>query len=231
MGTKTENTLRTATNNHENRESGTVTLGSGREGEKVDCWSVAAFEESVARCEDRAYRLAVHLVRSEDAAQEILQETFLSAWENTSQFTSRSQFGAWVYRATVRSALDRLKSKSARGASADADPLLSLSTLPRFWSRAKRVTESDWSILPAHQLSSEELFHRIQETVNFLPPDLRAVFVLCDLEEISVEDSAEILDLPVVTTKENLHAARMAIRHAIGIHFSGAVSRFRDRAS
>ena len=223
--------MRTATDNHDNREPATVSLGSQGAGEMVERWDVAAFEQSVARCEDRAYRLAVHLVRSEGAAQEILQETFLSAWENAAHFTNQSQFSKWVYRTTVQRALGRLKATNAQGFSADDDLLLSLSTLPRFWIRAKRVAESDWSILPAHQLSSQDLFHHIRETVNLLPPDLRAAFVLCDLEEISVEDSAEILDLPVAAAKEDLHAARMAIRHSIGLHFSRGASKCQGRAS
>jgi RNA polymerase sigma-70 factor (ECF subfamily) len=231
MRTTREEALRTATNNHDNWEPGAVALGSGRGGERVDRWDVATFEESMARCEDRAYRLAVHLVRSEGAAREILQESFLSAWENTSNFTSRSQFSRWVYRATVQSALGRLKSTSAQEFSADGDLLLSLSTIPRFWNRATRVAESDWSILPARQLSSEDLFHHIRKTVNLLPPDLRTVFVLCDLEEISIEDSAEILDLPVAAAKESLHAARMAIRHSIGLHFSRDASKCQCHAS
>ena len=104
-------------------------------------------------------------------------------------------------------------------------------TIPRFWTRAKRVAESDWSILPARQLSSEDLFHHIREAVYLLPADLRAVFVLFDLEELSIEDSAEILDLPVATAKENLHAARMAIRHSIGLHLSRSVSKCQGRTS
>lgn len=227
--------MRPATNKKKTWEGdqscGPAGLASGVEGERVDCWDALTFEESVARCEDRAYRLAVHLVHSEGAAQEILQKAFLSAWENTSSFTSRGQFSAWVYRATVQSALGRLESTSAQGSSAGDDLLLPLATIPKFWRRAKRVVESDWSILPARQLSSQDLFHHIRETVNLLPPDLRAVFVLCDLEEISVEDSAEILDLPVAAAKENLHAARMAVRHSIGLHFSRGASNCQSRAS
>lgn len=226
-----EEVLRTVSNDHDHGEPGTFALASGRGGDRVDRWDVATFEESIARCEDRAYRLAVHLVRSEDAAQEILQETFLSAWENTPHFTSRGQLSAWVYRATVEKALGRLKASSAQGSSATDGLVLSLSTLPRFWTRAKRVAESDWSILPARQLSSEELFCHIREAVHLLPAELRAVFVLFDLEELAIEDVAEILDLPVSTAKENLHAARMAIRHSIGLHFSCSASTCQGRTS
>jgi RNA polymerase sigma-70 factor, ECF subfamily len=210
--------LGTATNSM-HWETRATALKSGEESEQVDCWDVATFEESVARCEEKAYRLAVHLVRSESAAQEILQETFLSAWQNASSFANRTQFSAWVYRATVQCALGRLKSASAQRPSPDGH-VISLSSIPTFWGRARRMGESDWSILPAHELSSEALFHHIRETFNLLPPELRAVFVLCDVEELSVADSAEILDLSVAETEENLHAARMVICHAIGLHFA-----------
>jgi RNA polymerase sigma-70 factor (ECF subfamily) len=223
--------LGTATNNDETWRAAAATAGAKDEGETGDFWDVATFEKSVARCEDRAYRLAVHLARSEAAAQEILQETFLSAWQNTSRFASRAQFSTWVYRKTVQRALGHLKRTGREEPSSDDDFLLSLSTIPRFWSRAKQAKESDWSILPARQLAADDLCHHIRETVNLLPTHLRAVFVLCDLEEISVEDSAEILDLPVVAVKGNLHAARMAIRHSIGLHFSRGANLCQGRAS
>ena len=223
--------MRTATNKNKTWQGvrhAPVTASEG-EGERVDCWEVAAFEESVAHCEDRAYRLAMHLVGSEVVAQEILQETFLSAWQNTSSFASQTQFNAWVYRATVRSALGRLKSTRTQEPSLSDCSLLSLSTIPRFWIRAKRVAESDWSILPAHQLATEDLFHHIRETVNLLPIDLRTVFVLCDLEELSIEDGAEILDLPEATALDDLHTARMAVCHSIGLYLSRSRSSSRSR--
>jgi len=226
-----EAALTTATQTHEHCESGTVALGSGHEIEPVDCWNVAIFEESVARCEDRAYRLAVHLLRSQDAAQEVLQETFLSAWENTSRFKNRGQFSTWVYRATVQNALGRLRFAGAQDSPGGADLLLSWSTIPRFWKRAKQAPESDWSTLPARQLSTDALFHHIREAVSLLPVDHRVAFILCDLEEISVEDGAEILDLPVAIARENLHTARLAICRSIGLHFSRGNGRSRGHAS
>ncbi len=205
---------------NEDEKSAAVKQGLGGEHDVVDCWDVATFEEAVGRCEDRAYRLAVHLVRNERVAQEILQETLLAAWRNTPSFASRTQLSTWVYRATVRCALGRSQSANGRGPSHNDDFLLSLSTISRFCRRGNWQEGPDWSVFSPRQLSSEDLFRRIRQTVDVMPTHLRAAFVLCDLEEISAEDSAEILDVPVATAKENLHAARMAIHHAIGRHFS-----------
>ena len=78
-------------------------------------WNFAAFEEWVGGCEDKAFRLAMHFLRDERAAQDILQETFLAAWENIQAFANRNRFNAWVYRMTVKAALERLNSSRSRG--------------------------------------------------------------------------------------------------------------------
>lgn len=193
--------------------------------EVVDTWNVATFEESLDRCEDRAYRLAMLLVRDEPTAQEVLQETFLSAWQNVQSFVTRSQFSTWVYRATAKAALGRLDFVKDQERSTAGMCLLSAMTIRRFWGRVRADEASDWFARPSEQLSSEELYRHIRKTVDSLPSVLRTVFVLCDLEEMSLENSAEILDLPVGVAKENLQAARLVIRSAIGHHFSRNAAR------
>jgi len=189
---------------------------------------VAAFEEMVGRCEDGAYLLAMQLVRSESAAQEILQQTFLSAWQNMQRFAGVIQFSDWVYRTVGKAALRHLNSTSCGGEASAGDRLPSIRTSPKFWIRLRAGEESDWSLLPTDQLGSEDLYRHVRKTVDALPIELRTMFILCDSAAMSVEDGAEILDLPVATAKKNLQAARLAVRAAIGDHFSHGVH---DRAS
>jgi len=183
-------------------------------------WNFAAFEEWVGGCEDKAFRLAMHFLRDERAAQDILQETFLAAWENIQAFANRNRFNAWVYRMTVKAALERLNSSRSRGQTSQDRTLLFLFTTREFWSRLTVDEDPDWSMRSPHQLGSEDLLRHIRKSVDSLPLELRAVFVVCALEEMSLDESVDILDLPAATVKAQLQAATLAIRHAIGSYFA-----------
>jgi RNA polymerase sigma-70 factor (ECF subfamily) len=160
------------------------------------------------------------LVRSESAAQEILQETFLSAWQNMRSFAGRAQFEDWVFRAIAKAALGRMKFARGQGLTSIEKCIPSIRTNPRSLSRSLAREDADWVLRPSDQRGSEELYRHIRDTVDSLPDEQRAVFVLCDLEGMSAANSAEILELPVTTTAANLQTARLAVRDTIGRHFS-----------
>ena len=80
--------------------------------------------------------------------------------------------------------------------------------------------DPDWSMRPPHQLGSEDLLRHIRKTIDSLPLELRAVFVVCGVEETALEEGADILDLPVATVRAQLQAATLAVRHAIGRYFA-----------
>jgi RNA polymerase sigma-70 factor (ECF subfamily) len=180
----------------------------------------AAFEELVARYEDKLYRLAMRFVRNETDAQEILQEAFLSAWRNLPAFEGRAQFGSWMYRVTVNAALMLLRSRSRHPEVTvdDVEPTV-LNDAVAESGQATRGS-SDWSQQADEQIQSKELRQHIQTCVDNLPEGLRTVFLLRDVEEISTEDTAEILGLSVPAVKTRLHRARLALREAIGRYFA-----------
>jgi RNA polymerase sigma-70 factor (ECF subfamily) len=179
-----------------------------------------AFEELIGRYEDKLYRLAMRFVRNETDAQEILQDAFLSAWRNLPTFEGRAQFGSWMYRVTVNAALMLLRSRNRHPEVAvdDVEP----SALNEAASEGGQMmrSSSDWSQRPDEQLQSEELRKHIQTSVDALPDGLRTVFLLRDVEEMSTEDTAEMLDLSVPAVKTRLHRARLALREAIGRYFA-----------
>jgi RNA polymerase sigma-70 factor (ECF subfamily) len=185
--------------------------------------NIAAFEELVGRCEDKAYRLAMQLVGNESAALEILQQTFLSAWQNVHKFTGTLQFSHWVYQTVAKAAVGRLNSARHQGKASAGGRLLSFTTNAKFWIRLRTEEEPDWARRPADDLCSKDLYCYIRKSIDALSHELRTVFILCDSEEMSIEDGADILDLSVVEAKENLQAARLAIRHAICHYFSTGV--------
>ncbi len=179
----------------------------------------AAFEELVSRYEEKLYRLAMRFVRNETDAQEILQDALLSAWRNLPAFEGRAQFGSWMYRVTVNAALMLLRSRNRHPEITvdDVDPAALNEAVAESGQRLRG--SSDWSHRADEQLQSLELRKHIQEQVDALPDGLRAVFLLRDVEELSTEDTAEILGLSVPAVKTRLHRARLALRVAIGRYF------------
>jgi DNA-directed RNA polymerase specialized sigma24 family protein len=121
---------------------------------------------------------------------------------------------------TVKAALERLNSTRSRGQTSHDRTLLFLFTTREFWSRLTIDEDPGWSMRSPHDLGSEDLLRHIRKAVDSLPLELRAVFVVCALEEMTVVESADILDLPVMTVKAQLQAATLAIRHAIGRYFA-----------
>jgi RNA polymerase sigma-70 factor, ECF subfamily len=179
----------------------------------------AAFEELVSRYEDKLYRLAMRFVRNETDAQEILQDAFLSAWRNLPTFEGRAQFGSWMYRVTVNAALMLLRSRNRHPEVTvdDVEPTALNDAVAESGQTMRGST--DWSIRADEQLQSAEMRKYIQESVDALPDGLRTVFLLRDVEEMSTEDTAEMLGLSVPAVKTRLHRARLALRVAIGRYF------------
>jgi RNA polymerase sigma-70 factor, ECF subfamily len=180
----------------------------------------AAFEELVGRYEDKLYRLAMRFVRNETDAQEILQDAFLSAWRNLPSFEGRAQFGSWMYRVTVNAALMLLRSRNRHPEVTvdDVEPSVLNDAVADSGQTVR--SNSDWSQRPDEQLQSDEVRRHIQKSVDALPDGLRTVFLLRDVEEISTEETAEMLGLSVPAVKTRLHRARLALREAIGRYFS-----------
>jgi len=81
-------------------------------------------------------------------------------------------------------------------------------------------SNADWSQRPDDQLQSDELRQHIAVSVDALPEGLRTVFLLRDVDELSTEDTAELLGLSIPAVKTRLHRARLALREAIGRYFA-----------
>jgi RNA polymerase sigma-70 factor (ECF subfamily) len=179
----------------------------------------AAFEELVGRYDDKLYRLAMRFVRNETDAQEILQDAFLSAWRNLPTFEGRAQFGSWMYRVTVNAALMLLRSRNRHPEVTvdDVEPTALNNAVAE--SGQSMRGSADWSQRADEQLQSQEMRAHIQASVDSLPEGLRTVFLLRDVEELSTEDTAEMLGLSVPAVKTRLHRARLALRVAIGRYF------------
>ena len=173
---------------------------------------LAAFEKLVERYSKRVYNLALRMTGSPQDAQEIVQDAFLSAFQNLKSFRGDAAFGSWVHRIAANLALMRLRHRKvvtdAEGelkgelAYADDGALLTL-PLSRFGKRAD------------DQALDRELRQAIEAAVAKLPEAYRAVFLLKDVEGLSYEEIAEATGESVPAVKSRLHRARLTLRQAI----------------
>jgi RNA polymerase sigma-70 factor (ECF subfamily) len=175
----------------------------------------AAFEELVDRYEDKIFRLAFRFVRNETDAKEIVQDTFLLVWRKLDTFKGDSQFGSWLYRVATNTALMRLRAQRRH-------PEISTEELPvDYLDNYGQVPAAgeNWAKRPDDELQSDELRRRIQKAVDELPEIYRTVFIIRDVEGLSTEETAEVLEISIPTVKTRLHRARLALRETITRYF------------
>lgn len=185
---------------------------------------VGAFEELLGRTEDKLYQVAMRYVRNESDAQEILQNSYLSAWRGLPTFEGRAQFGSWMHRITVNASLMFLRERSRHPETAHDDPEVMEPNDGIKQASENLSAREDLSPRPDQELQSAELRRHIEEAVNSLPKKLRAIFLLRDVWEESTEDSAAKLKVSIPAAKTRLLRARRVLRATLGSYVSLAGS-------
>jgi RNA polymerase sigma-70 factor, ECF subfamily len=182
---------------------------------KAQAKDYAAFEQLLDRYEDKIFRLAYRFVRNESEAKEILQDTFLTIWRKLETFKGDSQFSSWLYRVAANTALMRLRSQRRHPEVSTED--LPIGYLDNYGQLPPVI--DNWAKRPDEELASDELRRHIQSAVDALPEIYRTVFLIRDVEGLSTEETAEVLQISVPTVKTRLHRARIALRDAISAYF------------
>ncbi len=144
--------------------------------------------------------VALAVVRNQDDAIELAQETFIRAYENLPKFESRSSFSTWLYRIAANLAIDFRRREGRhsvlRGEEADNELGRMPSTLGDSFKTAER----------------SELSKRINEALKELTPEHRAVILLREVEGLSYDEIGEVLQCPRGTVMSRLHYARSRLR-------------------
>jgi RNA polymerase sigma-70 factor (ECF subfamily) len=169
---------------------------------------LAAFSELVRRYERRVYRTARHIVQNDEDAEDVLQEAMLKAFEHLDSFQGNSKFYTWLVRIAVNESLMKLrKRKSDRSVSLDE----SIETDEEPIVREIAV----WDDNPEQRYSQTELREILDKAIDSLKPIFRTVFILRDVEELSTEETAEILGLSIAAVKSRLLRARLQLRERL----------------
>src|SRR5262245_23720259 len=178
-----------------------------------------ALEEVMERFAPRVHRLAFGITHNEADAEEVVQDVFLRLFRKIDSFEGRSALGTWIYRIAVNTALIKRRGKRA------ALEVLLEDHLPTFQKDGHREGDramllADWSETPEAELLSSETRETVRRAIASLPDHYRVVLLLRDMEELSNEETAEILEDTVTSVKSRLHRARMALREQLTRSFA-----------
>lgn len=161
-----------------------------------------AFSLLVQRYQRRVFNLVFRLLRDYEEASEITQEAFLAAWQNIATFRGEARFSTWLYRIAYNCALRQLELRKRDKALQQA--LLAEQTLEN--------TADNQTNAHINQLDSQEL---LQEHLSLLPNKYRNVLILRHLQDMTYEEMAEVLTMPIGTIKTHLFRARNLLKERL----------------
>lgn len=171
-----------------------------------------AFAELVKRYEAKIFRLAQHITQNREDAEDVLQETFLRAYEHLDQFQGNSKFYTWIVRIAVNQALMKLRRRRTdKSVSLDESIDTGEDTVTR--------EIAAWDEDPEQRFSREELGEILDSAIQTLAPTYRSVFLLRDVDDLSTEETAEALGLSVPAVKSRLLRARLQLREKLTRYF------------
>lgn len=164
-----------------------------------------AFEEIISRYESKVMSLALRFTRNQEDAEEVMQDVFTTVYRKIEGFRGQSAFSSWLYRIVVNAAFMKLRKRKQNQTVSmdDLSPAIKQYCIDR---DALSGTYSQ-NIAISHEMQAV-----IQNAVNRLPDQYRAVFVLRDVDGLSNQETGEILNLSIPAVKSRLHRSRIMLR-------------------
>lgn len=167
-----------------------------------------AMEEIVKRYSNKVYNLAFHLTRDASAAEEIMQEVFLTVLSKIHTLTNEAYFATWLYRVTTNAAYGFLRKEKKFSDQTSVDDM-----------NNEHSVTYDWTTLPDDVLLSEESRAKLRDSIDTLPEAMRTVVIMKDVEGLKNEEIAEALSLSVPAVKSRLHRGRLILRENLSDYF------------
>lgn len=163
------------------------------------------FHSLIRPYERTVYVMALTLLKNEADAEDVAQEAFLKAFRNLKNFRSESKFSTWLISITLNEARSRLRRKNAV-------PMESLDEPLDEQGHVSPALLRDWREIPSEAVERLEIRQLLQQAVADIPLIYRETFVLRDMEDLSVNETAEMLGISVASVKVRLHRARMMLQ-------------------
>lgn len=171
--------------------------------DRAKAGSEEAFSALVGLYQERIWRIVSRILRDEDLALEVTQETFARALVALPRFDFRAKFSTWLISIARNAAFDIYRSRKARGPHVSIDD------------HADQF-EHEGSIDPGVAVADAELAEKVRKAMTRLKPRHRMLLVLREYEDMQYEDIAKVLGVPVGTVESGLHRARKRLREILG---------------
>jgi RNA polymerase sigma-70 factor (ECF subfamily) len=165
------------------------------------------------------YRLALKMLGNASDAEDALQNTFLKAFQYVDTFEGRSSLSTWLYRIASNEALMMLRKRRPEINFAD-------STVEEEDERNYAPVQfTDWCCLPEEEYLSAEARKAMDRAVEHLPETLRIVFVLRDIEDLSIQETSQVLGLSETAVKTRLLRARLRLREELSSYYGDRLNK------
>jgi len=172
-----------------------------------------AFDQFVELYRSKLFHYSFMMCGHREDAEEVAQETLMNVFEHLDQLREPERVRSWVFRIAKNACLmKRRKSVFAPTEELSLDELMPVSGMD---GGQVKIQIADWSALPDAELLRSELRRQLDQAIAELPEIYRAVMLLRDVEELSTQESAEILGITEDTVKTRLHRARLAVRQKL----------------
>lgn len=176
----------------------------------------AEFARLVDLATPAIYRLGLKMLGDSQDAEDILQNTFLKALQSLKDFEGRSSPMTWLYRIAVNEALMLIRRRKPQVGIADepgeSDDIIA------------PVQLTDWCCLPESDFLTAESKRALDAAIQTLPEKLRVVFLLRDIEGLSIQETMDALELSDTAVKSRLLRARLHLREQLSVYFGDRLS-------
>ncbi len=170
----------------------------------------AAVALITSRNNRRLYRAAWGILKNHADAEDAVQNTYLKAFRAIGEFQARSSLSTWLTRIAINEALSRKREAERWWSRLAADCVINIDHC-----RERLMRGSIHLSQPDAELAREQIRKLLQQAIARLPERFRIVFVLRDVEEMSVQEVSEVLQIPAATVKTRLHRARKRLQEAL----------------
>ena len=167
-----------------------------------------AFERIMREHNRMLFRTARAILRDDAEAEDALQEAYIQAYHALASFRGEAKLSTWLARIVANEALMRLRKLSRRAEIVPMQPAATRQEL-------EQVSDTDMDNAPDTSAEREELRRALESQIDALPDSYRAVFMLRAVEELSVEETAAVLEIPPATVRTRFFRARSLLREAL----------------
>ena len=166
---------------------------------------IQLYHELIRPYERSVYVMAQSYMKNEADAEDVAQEAFIRAFRKLESFRAESKFSTWLISITINEARTRLRRQA----------LIRMEPLDQHPDEDKCISPAllrDWREIPSEAVQQEEVRNLIQRAVEQLPDIYRQVFLMRDVEELTISETAEALNISIPSVKVRLHRARMRLQ-------------------